>query len=181
MKLLGESMRQIQKAVILLVFLALIMVLSGPVFAANLGLTPDQFKKQYNLKIQTLIDDPAYSKQFLIGPLSIEEGEVKDGGMFAFSKDLAMVVTVEKNTGKIESLMLVASGSQAVITNAMLVYGWMMSVCKPGMGKERGAILQALLEKLPERKMNIKTVGDIKYLSSFGKEIGLVLAIEAAG
>lgn len=139
--------------------------------AADLGLTPKQFKNQFN----TFLNEKSLS-EFKINKIEIDQ----EVFTVNFHDHISMSGSIAKLTGNINGLTLIVTGNQKTITDALILYGGCMKVLHPSLSKSgRGQIIKTLLTDLPTKGKNSKISGNIKYSSTFSSLLGLWLSMES--
>ena len=145
---------------------------------ANLGLTPEQFRKRLN-SILGSIDDSLKLAEF-----DIKEGSANDTFQRTIGTNVALVGTVGKQSGLTKSLMVIVSGGDAAqVTNAIAILLATAQAANPDTPQRQ--VSEAVMGMTTEAMKNIKmggsvkrTIGKIDYVAGASEATGLMFSID---
>lgn len=143
------------------------------------NLTPTQFQKKFNTASKKLDANLAISN------IDVSSGEVNNSFSHMFNKNVGLVGTVDKSTGKIMSFMFLFSGSQdqQEILHAVSVPLFISQIVNPEQDKEKLSkiilnMISKSMDAIDSGESITHKIGNVEYSSSTTKYTGLMLAIE---
>lgn len=148
----------------------------------NLGMTPEQFRKSFNNKLNEL--DVTSVRP--LGEFNIKTGSVRDVFQVNFSDDISLTGGVNKD-GMLHGLTFIVvpgENSERTMIETLLLTGLSANiVSKPEDVTKSKEVVIDLLEKAlknvdKEKNINQASVGNISYFSTAGKTTGLWFTIE---
>ncbi len=145
---------------------------------ATLGVTPEEFRLAFN-KFVGQIDSSYRAAEF-----EVESGDVNDVFTHSFAKNVAIVGTVNKSDGTMQSLIVTIAGSGDDLAKPVVVLLSAAHALNPEVPKEEHS--KAVLDLIKNAMADIdagssfdETVGDLHYSAFASKYTGLMFTISS--
>lgn len=149
---------------------------------ANLGMTPEQFRKAFNAKLKSL----DISTIRPVAEFDIKTGEVRDTFQVMFSQDVGMTGIVNKD-GMLREIVFIVGGTddyQNATMDLIILTGITAKVFSPGTeaGNELLKLMTTALKNMgQENNTHEKVFGDVKYYALANEVTGLWVGVSPAG
>lgn len=148
---------------------------------SNLGMTPEEFRQKFNKRLNEL----DISSIRPLAEFSIKNGDVRDIFQIAFSDELNMTGTVNKDgmLREITFIVLPKENSEKTMMEALILIGTASNTVNPNGDKEKiGKTVTDLITKAlngleKEKNTHSQVIGDVKYYSLASKYTGLWFGI----
>lgn len=148
---------------------------------ANLGMTPEQFRKAFNTQLKTLDIDSVRP----VAEFDIKTGEVRNTFQVMFSQDVGMTGIVNKD-GMLREIVFIVGGTddyQNATMDLIILTGITAKVFSPGTeaGNELLKLMTTALKNMgQENNTHEKVFGDVKYYALANEVTGLWVGVSPA-
>lgn len=145
---------------------------------ANLGMTPEQFRKAFNTQLKTLDIDSVRP----VAEFDIKTGEVRDTFQVMFSQDVGMTGIVNKD-GFLREIIFTVGGTkeyEKAMMDLLILSGISAKVISPDTdaGNELVKLINKALKNIGEEKnTHKKVIGDVEYYALANEVTGLWVGI----
>lgn len=145
--------------------------------AKSLGMTPEEFRREFNRIINGV------NKDYKLAEFDIEKGEVNDTFTRALAGNVSLLGSVNKNDGSLKELMvMVGGGQEADVLKPVAVLLTASHAANPTVAKEENskvvmAMLKQALANVEDGKAVERTVGKLNYTASASKLTGLMFVL----
>lgn len=149
---------------------------------ANLGMTPEQFRKKFNTKLKELDIDSIRP----VAEFDIKDGSVRDTFQIMFTQDVGLTGTVNKD-GSLRELIFTVGGTkeyEKAMMDLLILSGITAQVISPGTeaGNELVKLITAALKNIgKEENTHEKVIGDVEYYALASEVTGLWVGVSPAG
>ncbi|KOR09773.1 hypothetical protein ABW55_16095 [Acinetobacter sp. C15] len=146
---------------------------------SNLGMTPEEFRKRFNAKLDQLDIDSIRP----IAEFKIKQGNFKDTFQVKFSNALSLTGTVNKD-GSLRELIYIMGGTQdfeGTMMELLILSGISSQIISPNEPKVNNTVIELInkavrgIEK--EDNSHSEDIGDVKYYTLASKATGLWFGI----
>lgn len=150
---------------------------------ANLGMTPEEFRKSFNKKLKELEVDTIRP----VAEFDIKKGEVRDSFQVAFSDATNLTGLVNKD-GKLHELTFIVGGTQEyekAMMDILILSGITAQVISPNSDGQSGKVVIDLINMAlkgiqKENNTHSKVLGDVKYYALASEHVGLWIGVSPA-
>ena len=145
---------------------------------ANLGMTAETFRKEFNAQLKTLKIDSIRP----LGEFEIETGKVRDSFQVMFSDDVGMTGILNKD-GLLREITFIVGGTnnyERATMDLLIVSGVTAKVISPkdDVGKELVKLITAALKNIDQENNSHKKVfGNVEYYALANQATGLWVGV----
>ena len=148
---------------------------------ANLGMTPEEFRKQFNKRL----NDLDITSIRPLAEFSVKNGDVRDVFQVLFSDELSLTGTVNKDgmLRELTFIVLPKENPEKVMMDALILIGTSSNAANANGNKEQiGKAVTDLITKAlngldNEKNDHSQVIGNVKYYSLASKYTGLWFGI----
>jgi hypothetical protein len=144
----------------------------------TLGVTPEEFRVSFN-KFVSQIDSSYRAAEF-----EVQSGDVNDVFTHSFAKNVAIVGTVNKSDGSMQSLIVTIAGAGDDIAKPVIVLLSAAHALNPGVPKEEHSkavlgLVKNAMSTIEAGTSYDETVGDLHYSAFASQYTGLMFTISS--
>ncbi|WP_336152597.1 hypothetical protein [Acinetobacter ursingii] len=145
----------------------------------SLGMTPEQFRKQFNEKLKALKIDSIRP----VAEFDVSKGQFKDSFQVMFSDAVSLTGTVNKD-GSLHELTYIVGGTQdseRAMMDLLILTGISSQIISPDEPKINTVVIDLINKSLKgiekENNVHSEIIGNIKYYALASKATGLWFGI----